>query len=417
MRVRPTPWGPRPEDWALVPWKAFARRAGTPIKVDSGPHKQVTVRVRHQGVVERRINPSRGQIIETTNQVRVASGQFIISKIDARNGACGFIPESLDGAIVTNDFPLYQIDGADARYLHHLVDLSTFWRLCESVSDGTTNRVRLDLDQFDQLQFPLPPLPEQRAIAAVLDAIDDAIERTEAAIAATEELRRALLHDLLSRGVPGWHSEWKHVPGVGTVPACWEITTLGNLCAPPQYGAGAPARPFDARLPRYVRITDLTEDGGLRPDEARSADPALVAGYELASGDLLFARSGATVGKTYLYRSEDGPCVFAGYLIRFRPVPGVVDPEFLELWTRSQFYERWISSMFRAGAQPNINASEYGSLPTPRAPLPEQKRIVEMSEAIRMRLQAEHATRAYLASIRTASADALLTGRLRVRYD
>ena len=118
---------------------------------------------------------------------------------------------------------------ADPRYLDHLVDLPVFWRLCESVSDGTTNRVRLDLAQFDELRFPMPPLAEQRGIAAVLDAIDDAIERSEAVIAATEELRRSLLHELLSRGVPGWHSEWREVRGLGVVPSCWEVVRLGEV--------------------------------------------------------------------------------------------------------------------------------------------------------------------------------------------
>ena len=77
--------------------------------------------------------------------------------------------------------------------------------------------------------LPIPPLPEQRAIAAVLDAIDEVIERTEAVIAATERLRDSLLHELLTRGVPGWHSEWKEVPGIGTVPACWEMVRLGDV--------------------------------------------------------------------------------------------------------------------------------------------------------------------------------------------
>ena len=206
-----------------------------------------------------------------------------------------------------------------------------------------------------------PPLDEQRRIAAVLDAIDEAIERSQAVIAATEELRRSLLHELLSRGVPGWHSEWREVRGLGVVPACWEVVRLGEVCERPEYGAGAPARPFDPALPRYVRITDITDDGRLRPDDARSADPSEVDGYELAPGDLVFARSGATVGKTYLHRQSDGPCVFAGYLIRFRALSDAALPEFLELWTRSDFYRRWVASMLRAGAQPNINASEYSS--------------------------------------------------------
>ena len=83
----------------------------------------------------------------------------------------------------------------------------------------------------------LPPLAEQRGIAAVLDAIDEAIERSEAVVAATEELRRSLLHELLSRGVPGWHSEWREVRGLGVVPACWEVVRLGEVCERPEYGA------------------------------------------------------------------------------------------------------------------------------------------------------------------------------------
>ena len=75
----------------------------------------------------------------------------------------------------------------------------------------------------------LPPLEEQRAIAAVLDSIDEAIERTEEVIAATERLRDALLHDLLTRGLPGRHTEWKQVRGLGTIPACWDVVRLGDV--------------------------------------------------------------------------------------------------------------------------------------------------------------------------------------------
>ena len=92
------------------------------------------------------------------------------------------------------------------------------------------------------LAFPLllPPLPEQRAIAAVLDAIDDAIERTEAVITATERLRDALLHELLTRGVPGWHTQWKDVPGIGTIPAAWEVVRLGEVLESTTYGTNEP---------------------------------------------------------------------------------------------------------------------------------------------------------------------------------
>ena len=84
---------------------------------------------------------------------------------------------------------------------------------------------------FADYRLGLPPLPEQRAIAAMLDSIDEAIERTEAVIDATERLRESLLHELLTRGVPGWHSEWKEVRGIGTIPADWDVVRLGDVAA------------------------------------------------------------------------------------------------------------------------------------------------------------------------------------------
>ena len=268
--------------------------------------------------------------------------------------------------------------------------------------------------EYSSLPILLPPLREQRAIAAVLDSIDEAIERTEAVIAATERLRDGLLHELLTRGVPGWHSEWKEAPGIGTVPACWEVVRLGDVCTPPEYGASASARPFDPELPRYVRITDLTDDGRLRTEDARSANPSQVKGYELAPDDLLFARSGATVGKTYLYRSKDGPCVYAGYLIRFRPVPSLAAPKYLGLWTHSETYQRWVASMFRAGAQPNINAREYSSMRVPLPPLDEQGTVVAALDGIDDTLDRSRTERDRLHSLKSSASNALLTGRARV---
>ena len=287
-------------------------------------------------------------------------------------------------------------------------------RSYRAISMGTNvRRRRADFSDFSRLPILLPPVSEQRAIAGVLDAIDETIERTEAVIAATERLRDSLLHELLTRGVPGWHRKWKEVAGVGTMPECWEVVRLGEVCTSPQYGAPARSIPFDPRLPRYVRITDLTDDGRLRNEDARSASPDQVKGYELEPGDLLFARSGATVGKTYLYRTGDGPCVYAGYLIRFRPLRERALPEYVELMTRSQWYWRWVASILRAGAQPNINAAEYSSLRIALPSLTEQLATVDAMESVGMARLTACEKRKSLQSLKSALADALLTGRIR----
>ena len=298
---------------------------------------------------------------------------------------------------------------ADLRWIYHVLTRADLAGL-----NRATGVPGLSRDDVYALRRPVPPLAEQRAIAAVLDAIDEAIERTEEVIAATERLRDALLHELLTRGLPGRHSEWADVPGLGTVPACWDVVPLGEVCQRPEYGANTPAVPFDPALPRYVRITDITDDGRLRTEGARSAEPSATRGYKLDPGDLLFARSGATVGKTYLHRRQDGPCAYAGYLIRFRALPEVASPEFLERWTRSQFYGKWVASMLRAGAQPNINAAEYASLRIPFPPLEEQQSIAAVLDGVDGTIARAREERARLHSLQASAADALLTGRVRV---
>ena len=280
------------------------------------------------------------------------------------------------------------------------------------IANGIT-RFGLTLDATRALKLVLPPLSEQRAIAAVLDSIDEAIERADEVITATERLRDALLHELLTRGLPGLHSEWIEVPGLGPIPASWKVIRLGDVCDRPEYGANAPALPFDHNLPRYVRITDIADDGRLLSEDRRSADPKRTRGFELNVGDLLFARSGVSVGRTYLHRSGNGPCVYAGYLIRFRALPDVVLPEFLERWTRSQFYGRWVRSMRRSGAQPNINATEYSSLPILLPSLAEQQGIADVLDSVDAAIERARDERDALRESRTSIAEALLTGRVR----
>lgn len=143
------------------------------------------------------------------------------------------------------------------------------------------------------------------------------------------------------------------------------------------YGANAPAVDYDPHLPRYLRITDIDESGNLIPDNPKSIHHEDAKGNYLDHGDIVFARSGATVGKTYLHNSNN-VLAYAGYLIRFRPNKKIILPEYLFLYTQSDYYKTWIKNTLRAGAQPNINAQEYSDLLVPIPPFSEQQRIVEV---------------------------------------
>lgn len=160
------------------------------------------------------------------------------------------------------------------------------------------------------------------------------------------------------------------------LPSDWTLVSLSDCCVEKgKYGANAPAIEYSDRLPRYVRITDLTDNGRLHEDTKMSIDLAGNEEHVLQDNDFLFARSGATVGKTYLYKARDGLAIYAGYLIKFHPDESTLMPEYLKHFTQSDMYRQWVEATIRAGAQPNINATEYGHLTIPLPPLPEQRKI------------------------------------------
>ncbi len=152
-----------------------------------------------------------------------------------------------------------------------------------------------------------------------------------------------------------------------------QITALG-----PQYGANASGATWTGSRPRYIRITDIDQYGRLLEQGAVEADTEDVADYTLEEGDLLFARSGNTVGKTYRHSRKNDPSVFAGYLIRFRLDSRLADSRFVFFYTQSPSYKTWVSSKKRVAGQPNLNGSEYSTLTFPLPALREQQRIVEI---------------------------------------
>lgn len=163
----------------------------------------------------------------------------------------------------------------------------------------------------------------------------------------------------------------------------WQISSLGGVSlGKGEYGANVSKADFDPALPRYVRITDISDQGTLIPTSLASISHDAAKGYFLEEGDLLFARSGATVGKSLLYQSHYGPCAFAGYLIRFRLDPAKIDPYFARNIVQSAEYWDWIATVQRAQAQPNINAQEYATLPLMLPPLDEQRRIAEVLRSV-----------------------------------
>ena len=126
-----------------------------------------------------------------------------------------------------------------------------------------------------------------------------------------------------------------------------------------QYGSNTSAADYQEGMPRYIRITDINDDGSLN-DDIKTAE-AIDDKYRLVSGDIVFARTGATVGKTYLH--EAGDAIYAGYLIKYQMNSELMKPLFMKAFTHSKTYYNWVANSQKVGAQPNISATQYDQMP------------------------------------------------------
>lgn len=143
---------------------------------------------------------------------------------------------------------------------------------------------------------------------------------------------------------------------------------------PLKYGANAAAEFDNPDWPRFVRITDVTPNGDLRDDTFRSLPPEVAAGYELEEGDILLARSGATVGKSFIYNSSWGRACYAGYLIRSRTASAYW-PKFIYWFLQSSEYWAEIQANLIQATIQNFSAEKYANLRVPAPPIEDQMRI------------------------------------------
>lgn len=380
----------------------FLKRNKTAVTVQDGvKYKRVTIKVRNGGVVLR--DEAMGENIGTKKQFLVSKGQFILSKIDARNGAMGIIPAELDGAIVTQDFLPYDIDTTQVNPQYFVLVCTTkqFIAFCQSCSSGTTNRQRVDEPQFLNIKVPVPSLEEQNELVEEYNKAITKIVDTENTINTLKKSIDRYICDVLGYNAIKTNTNkikrllsTYHYKDLGR----WDIFNLNYevqsevypttilkdiVVAKPKYGASYKTIHKVSDV-RYIRITDINEDGTLNEDIV-SAD-----GYDnqylLQDGDFLIARSGNTVGKTFLYQSDIGKAIYAGYLIKFVLTPDLINPKYLLFYTKSSIYKRWINSNMRVSAQPNINSEQYLFSPIIVPEMEVQDRIVKHIESIMKRI-------------------------------
>ena len=242
------------------------------------------------------------------------------------------------------------------KFLYYFLCSDTFQNCILNVGVRAA-QAGFNKEDLSNIEIYCPDLSVQNKICKILELVDILINKSKLQL---DEL------DLLvkSRFIEMFHNKGYPIKDIESI-----SFNKG------EYGAQSASSEYDSNRPRYVRITDINDDGTLNDDFVSSSNLKDDDTYRLKYGDFLFARMGATVGKTYAFKS--GNLIFAGYLIKFALKTDIVLPEYLFAYTKTNEYLSWVKNNQSGAAQPGINAKKYGSLRLPIPPIGLQNQFAD----------------------------------------
>lgn len=357
------------------------------------------------------------------------NGDIVIAKITPcfENGK-GAIAEGLKNGIGfgTTEFHVLRPDiECSTRFMFYLSMSHPFRKIGESGMLGAGGQKRISESFIKDFRIGLPGKKDQEFIADFLDyntqQIDQLIEKKKALIEKLNEQRIAVITQAVTKGLDkAAKMKPSGVDWLGDVPEHWGSRKLKFLtdCAL-QYGANEAAVLDDRDLPRFIRITDVKDDGSLHDDTFRSLPEDIAEPFLLEEGDILLARSGATVGKSFKYSKSWGKAAFAGYLIKFSVNKEIMDEDYAYLYFQSSVFWANINSTLIQSTIQNFSAEKYANIVQPLPDLEEQKKIVSylsasISKIDKMKNKAQCVIEK-LEEYRSSLITAAVTGKIDVR--
>lgn len=302
-------------------------------------------------------------------------GDILINCMNIVAGSVGI--SNYFGAVSPVYYPLVNMsqDENYTRYMEYVFRNYNFQRSLVGLGKGIqmseaddgrlyTVRMRISWDMLKTQLLPIPPINEQEQIANYLDWKINEIDRLI-------QIEKEKIKELNYKKQLSISFEYKK--------ARKKIRLKMLLSESLLYGINGIGEK-DGTI-RFIRITDIDKDGELKEDNCLYFD-SCDEKFLLKKGDILLARSGATVGKSYIHKLENGKMSFAGYLIRARLDTEMIIPEFVYLYTESADYEKWKESIFIQSTIQNISAEKYANLQIPYVDKIEQKKIIQQVSKI-----------------------------------
>ncbi|MBA7657999.1 Type-1 restriction enzyme EcoKI specificity protein [subsurface metagenome] len=305
-------------------------------------------------------------------------------------------------------------DKADATYIYYL--LSSITNLLKRYSQGSTFReIRPPI--LSRIPVLVPPLLEQRKIAEILSMVDETIEKTDAIVKETQQLKKGLMQKLFSEGIG--HTRFKETE-IGQIPEEWELPKLLELSVdginngvfndPQKVGRGY----------KLINVKDMYSGSRIDTDNLSLLDleSAEFARSKVMYGDIFFTRSSLVVkgiGFCNINLSRDDNMTYDGHLMRIRLDSERVFPQYLVTFCKTAAARRYLISIGKTTTMTTLSQRDLGGLPVACPPMNEQHRIAGIISEVDTKIEVEQALKSGLEQFKKGLMQVLLTGKVRVK--
>ena len=414
-----------PEGWGRVPVSGLVASVGVGVSVKGHSRPAGTGEVgvlRISSVTYGTFRPGENKVVVDEDLSRVKesprAGCVLVSRANTQElvGASAYVAEDHPGLVLPDK--LWQLVPApaiaDGRWLQLVLSTPQMRGRISEAATGTSGSMKnIGREQFLALDVLVPPLPEQRKIAAILSSVDDAIAASQAVIDQIQVVKKALMAELLTKGLPGRHHRFKQTE-IGEVPEAWDIRPLGDVASVERgrfsHRPRNDPRFFGGDTP-FVQTGDVAASGGRLRRFSQTLNDAGLAVSRLFPAGTIVLTIAANIGDTGIAAF---PVAFPDSLVGIQAGQSV-DNRFLELVLRTRKKE--LDDAAPQNAQKNINLEILRPVLIQVPPLSEQVEIADAVEAIDDRLSSEKDALSALRATKSALMSVLLTGELRVRVD
>ena len=346
-------------------------------------------------------------------------GDILVSTVRPYLRNFARVREAPDNLVVSTGYAVVRPgDGVDGRFLYQHILSARFVEFLKPRMSGSNYPAVTEKD-VEAYPLSLPPLVEQRKIAAILFSVDEAIEKTQAVIDQVQVVKRGLMQELLTRGLPGRHTRFKQTE-IGMIPEEWSLLSLADLAEPNNgiqtgpFGSQLHASDYVAHGVPVIMPKDMTNGYVSDAHSARIPDERAkeLQRHRVRAGDMLFARRG-DIGRAGLITEHEDGWVCGTGCFRFRPKDRTVS-HFLRHWIGQPASVAWLNEHAVGQTMLNLNTSILSRLPVAMPSEVERSAIADGMEALDKQTETHDRVERGLGELKQALMSILLTGELRV---